>query len=67
MQGNIIPIHSVLRKKATKLNSQPTQYKKLKLIKIILKINKKNHKKTMYENTIAIHSVLKKKITKLNS
>jgi hypothetical protein len=45
MWGNIIPIHSVLRKKATKLNSQPTQYKKLKSIKIILKINKKNHKK----------------------
>jgi len=26
--GNIVTIHSVLKKKSTKQNSQPTQYKK---------------------------------------
>jgi hypothetical protein len=33
MWGNTVAIHSVLRKKATKLNSQPTQYKKNKIDK----------------------------------
>jgi hypothetical protein len=38
MWGNTIVIHSVLKKKITKLNSQSVQYKKyIKLIKIIIK------------------------------
>ena len=46
MYENIITIHSVLKKKATQLNFQPTQYLK-KLVKIILKkkIKKKEKKK----------------------
>jgi hypothetical protein len=28
MYGNIVAIHSVLKKKTTKLNSQPVQYEK---------------------------------------
>jgi hypothetical protein len=37
MWGNTIAIHSVLKKKTTKLNSQPAQYKK--------KIDKDNFEK----------------------
>jgi hypothetical protein len=38
MWGNTIIIHSVLKKKTTKLKSQSVQYKKyIKLIKIIIK------------------------------
>jgi hypothetical protein len=33
MWGNIIAIHSVLKKKPTKLNSQPAQYEKNKIDK----------------------------------
>jgi len=45
MWGNIVTIHSVLKKKSTKQNSQPAQYKK-KSTKIILKEKKKTiHKK----------------------
>jgi len=33
MWGNTITIHSVLKKKTTKLNSQPAQYKKNKIDK----------------------------------
>ena len=40
MYENIITIHSVLKKKATQLNFQPTQYLK-KLAKIILKKKKR--------------------------
>jgi hypothetical protein len=60
MWGNTVAIHSVLKKKTAKLNSQPAPYKK--------KIDKDNsgkkiikkEKKTMWGNTVAIHSVLKK-------
>jgi len=56
-----------LKKKITKLNSQPTYIKKIKSTKNILKkkrIKKSlKKKKTMYENIIAIHNVLKKKTT----
>jgi len=67
MWGNTVAIHSVLKKKTTKLNSQPASYKKNKIDKDNSgkKIIKKE-KKTMWGNTIAIHSVLKKKTTKLN-
>ena len=42
MSGNTIAIHSVLKKKNTKLNSQPTQYEK----KIRQRqFQKKKHKK----------------------
>ena len=33
MWGNIVTIHSVLKKKITKLNSQPAQYEKNKIDK----------------------------------
>ena len=63
--GNTVAIHSVLKKKTTKLNSQPAQYEKKKSTKTILeKKQKKNHKKgkkTMWRNTVAIDSVLKRK------
>jgi hypothetical protein len=39
MRGNIVAIHGVLKKKTTKLNSQPTQYEKNK-------IDKDNSRKT---------------------
>ena len=35
-EGNTVVIHSVLKKKITKLNSQPAQYEKIKSTKIIL-------------------------------
>jgi len=49
MWGNIVTIHSVLKKKSTKQNSQLTQYKK-KSIKTILE--KKNHKKKLCRETL---------------
>ena len=46
MWGNTVAIHSVLKKKTTKLNSQLTQYEKNKIDKDNSeKKNKKNHKK----------------------
>jgi hypothetical protein len=36
MWGNTIAIHSVLKKKTTKLNYQPVQYEKIKSTKTIL-------------------------------
>ena len=45
MWENIVTIHTVLKKKSMKQNSQPAQYKKIKSTKTILE--KKNHKKTM--------------------
>jgi hypothetical protein len=33
MRGNTVAIHNVLKKKTTKLNSQPTQYEKNKIDK----------------------------------
>ena len=67
MRGNTVAIHSVLKKKTTNLNSQPTQYEKNKINKDnsrkkTKKIIKKNH----VGNTVAIHNVLKKKTKKLN-
>jgi hypothetical protein len=48
MWGNTIIIHSVLRKKITKLNSQPAQYKK--------KIDKDNsRKKIIKKNYVEKH------------
>jgi len=38
MKGNTVAIHNVLKKKTTKLNSQPAQYEKNK-------INKNNSEK----------------------
>ena len=56
MWGNTVAIHSVLKKKTTKLNSQPAPYKKNKIDKDNSgKKNKKNHKKI-------IHSVFLKKL-----
>jgi hypothetical protein len=51
MWGNTVAIHSVLKKKTTKLNSQPAQYEKNKInkenfgkkTKKIIKNEKKNH------------------------
>jgi hypothetical protein len=37
MCGNIVAIHSVLKKKTTKQNSQPAQYEKIKSTNTILK------------------------------
>jgi hypothetical protein len=48
MWGNTVTIHNVLKKKTTKLNSQPIQYYKNKLTKTILK-KKKTKKKTILE------------------
>ena len=64
MQGNTVAIHSVLKKKTTKLNSQPAQYIKNKIDKDNYE---KKKKKNMWRNNVAIYSVLKKKTTKLNS
>jgi galactokinase len=66
MWGNTIAIHSVLREKTTKLNSQLAQYKKNKIDKDNSGKKKqkkswKNEKKTMWGNTVTIHSILKKK------
>jgi hypothetical protein len=43
MCGNTVAIHSVLKTKTTKLNSQPAQYEKNKINKD--NSEKKNHKK----------------------
>jgi len=46
MWGNIVAIQNVLKKKTTKLNSLPAQYKKNKINKNnSRKKNKNNHKK----------------------
>jgi hypothetical protein len=67
MWGNTVAIHSVLKKKTTKLNSQLAQYKqKIDKDNSEKKNHKKNEKKSCEEHTVAIHSVLKKKTTKLN-
>ena len=51
MWGNTVAIHSVFKKKTTKLNSQPTQYEKNKIDKdnSAKKKNHKKEKKTMWE------------------
>jgi hypothetical protein len=62
MWGNTIVIHSVLKKKTTKLNSQPAQYEKKNRQRQFWKQNhKKMKKKTMWGNTIAIHNIFKEK------
>jgi len=43
MWGNIVTIHSVLKKKSTKQNSQPAQYKKIDQKYFGKQIHKKNH------------------------
>ena len=62
MQGNIVIIHSVLKKKTTKQNgnSQPAQYKN-KIDKDNLKKHHKKRKKNMCGNTVVIYRVLNKK------
>jgi hypothetical protein len=45
MRGNTVAIHSILKKKTIKLNSQPTQNLKNKINKKILKKTKKTIKK----------------------
>ena len=55
MWGNTVAIHNVLKKKTTKLNSQPAQYEKNKIDKDNSENKtKKNHKKTMWVNTVTI-------------
>jgi len=67
MWGNIIAIHSILKKKTTKLNFQPAQYEKNKIEQRSRKKIIKKGKKTLWGNTIVIHSVLKEKTRKINS
>jgi hypothetical protein len=43
--GNTVAIHIVLKKKTTKLNSQPAQYEKKKIDKDNSRKQTKNHKK----------------------
>jgi hypothetical protein len=50
MLGNTVAIHNVLKKKTTKLNSQPIQYYKNKLTKTILK-KKKQKKRQFWKQT----------------
>jgi hypothetical protein len=45
MWGNTVAIHSALKKKTIKLNSQPTQYQKNKINKHNSKKKKKTEKK----------------------
>ena len=47
MWRNTVAIHNVLKKKTTKLNSQPAQYEKKKSTKTILENKQKNHKKNI--------------------
>ena len=53
MQGNTVAIHNILKKKTTKLNSQPAQLKKIKSTKTILEKKKKN----VWGNIVAIYNV----------
>ena len=64
MWGNIIVIHSVLKKKTIKKNSKKTQKKNKKKKKILGKNDKKNmwgdivaKQKSYGKNTVAIKSV----------
>jgi len=64
MWGNTVAIHNVLKKKTTKLNSQPAQYEKKNRQRQFWKTNKKiikNEKKNHGGNTVAIHNILKEK------
>jgi hypothetical protein len=66
MWGNIVAIHSVLKKKNYKAKfSTSSIYIKKNRQRQFWKKNKKiikKEKKTMWGNTVAIHSVLKKKL-----
>jgi hypothetical protein len=68
MWGNTVTIHSVLKKKTTKLNSQAAQYEKKKSTKTTLEKNHKkwgkNHVGKHYSNPQCFKE---KKTTKLNS
>jgi hypothetical protein len=55
MWGNTVAIHNVLKKKTTKLNSQPAQYEKKKSTKTILENKQKNHKKNIKKNHAGKH------------
>jgi hypothetical protein len=70
MWGNIVAIHSVLKKKTTKLNSQPAQYIYKKIDKDNSGKKTKNHKKRK-KNYVGKHcsnsQCFKEKTTKLNS
>jgi hypothetical protein len=52
MWGNTVAIHNVLKKKATKLNSQPAQYEKNKNDKNNYEKKQKNHKKKSCGETL---------------
>ena len=53
MQGNTVAIHNILKKKTTKLNSQPAQLKKIKSTKTILeKKIKKTCGETLQQSTM---------------
>jgi len=67
MWGNIVTIHSILKKKSTKQNSQPAQYKKNKIDKDYFGKKRKKFINKTKENIVVIHNVLKKKIRVLNS
>ena len=60
MWGNIVTIHSVLKKKTTK-KIDKDRFGKKKRKKFI-----KKFKKTIQGNILVIHNVLKKKTTELN-
>ena len=61
MWGNIVTIHSVLKKKTTKQIDKDRFGKKKQRKKFIKKL-----KKTIQGNIVVIHNVLKKKTTELN-
>jgi len=68
MWGNIVTIHSVLKKKLRSKILNQLNMKKIQSTKTILeKKFIKKRKKTMQENIVIIHNVLKKKNTELNS
>jgi hypothetical protein len=52
MWGNIVAIHSVLKKITTKLNSQPAQYEKNKIDKDNSRKQTKYHKKKSCGETL---------------
>jgi len=72
MWGNIVTIHSVLKKKTTKQNSQPAQYEKNKINKDHFGKKRrkkfiKKRKKIMQGNIVIIHNVRKKYRTKFST
>jgi uncharacterized protein YaiL (DUF2058 family) len=68
MWGNTVAIHNVLKKKATKLNSQPAQYEKNKIDKNNYEKKQKNHKKNHVEKHYSnLQCFKEKKTIKLKS